>query len=84
MILYNSDRIERFFRVEIGDWDFVIRKTAPDAALRGWNPEFVEIQQRAVLNKKKTKYYQKISLSFLLQNVMLRFDNSRQLHSKRM
>ena len=47
MILYNSDRIERFFRVDIGDWDFVIRKNAPDDALRGRNPEFVEIQQRS-------------------------------------
>ena len=84
MILYNSDRSERFFRVEIGDWDFVIRKNAPDDALRGRNPEFVEIQQRSVFVKNNPGYFHVISLSFLLQNVMLRFDNSRQLHSKRM
>ena len=69
MILYNSDRIERFFRVDIGDWDFVIRKNAPDDALRSRNPEFVAIQQRSVFVKNNP-------LSFLLQNVMLRFDNS--------
>ena len=84
MILYNSDRIARFFRVDIGDWDFVIRKNAPDDALRGRNPEFVEIQQRSVIVKNYPGYFHVISLSFLLQNVMLRFDNSRQLHSKRM
>ena len=75
---------ERFFRVDIGDWDFVIRKNAPDDALRSRNPEFVEIQQRSVFVKNNPGYFHVISLSFLLQNVMLRFDNSKQLHSKRM